>query len=115
MKINSTFNIPDAESRSFVYSRDIDFLGEKSDGFAPNITGYAKFGGVLNHTYDVAINVVSGAFNKEGTEDVADFGTTYISGCAGRLTFDASACSNVYKNVSYIRPKNIVVSAIIKY
>ena len=66
--------------------------------------------------YDIAINMTDGVFDKTGTGDVADFGANYISGYAGRLTFDASKCSNIYQNgATYIRPKNIVVSAIIRY
>ena len=100
-----------------MYTNQNQYLAEISNGELPNIIGQAQFGGIQNHTYDIAINNVAYAFDKLEVGDgyAADYGPNYIEKYSIQLIFDASRCSSIYQNVNYVRPRCIIIYAIIKY
>jgi hypothetical protein len=109
----TTFNLPKINDNRFIeYVSVEEFNAIKNDenhglkdAGLPNITGELKGPG--------AVQEATGAFSAEGSgwysDDSPDGTTPYIG-------FDASNCSDVYKNdITTVQPKSITLKAYIKY
>ena len=107
-----TFNIPDTENRSFVYSSSNLYLGELSNGEIPNISGSLQ----INPDRNIFNGIGTGPFYSSETEG-QHWATNSSAECnlLGGF-FDASRCSSVYRNnVGYVRPRSIIRKSVIKY
>ena len=114
--------MPDAESRSFVYTAGSTYLGNSSDGGIPNITGSARIS---------VISTSSGDFQQLPTSNHSGC-RSYIDTVSSRQYFTAAGSvsktftmgisinardsNSIYKNdITYVRPKCIIVHALIKF
>lgn len=105
--------MPDAEARSFVYSAQSSYLGETSDGFIPNINGKV---GLFPFMRGSSGTWETGPFYSEESQTVEPYKRENNSNHMYFIWFSAARCSTVYKNdVTYIRPRNIIVKSLIKY
>ena len=71
----------------------------------------------IPNTTNTIINNVTGVFYGSASGDTVQagyYGTSY-SGKNDITNFDASRCSNIYGNIDHIRPRSIILKAIIKF
>lgn len=114
---STTFTIPDLRG---VFKRGANLASNRgganlgvyqADGL-PNITGSIY---VSNYTqkYDSGTSgSASGAFRV--TKDGGTTGSSWVS-CGGTYDFNASRSNSIYGKSSYVQPKNVSVTPILKY
>lgn len=105
---STTFNLPLLTDNRFIEGSNIP--GTQHEAGLPNITG-----DIVGATWATCFSPVnSGAFTPSGPLVNAQAGNAYNQ-AYNRLTFSASKCSKLYKDINTVQPLALTLRPIIKY